>query len=182
MWLIAVLVLVALLVALTPTAMAKKRGKSNIENCQVGVPCNGTPKQDKMFGTSSADTIDAKEARDRVFGGDGDDTYVGSAGPDEMEDFSLTSDDTYRFTTVARHSRDDTRIYENGGNDDVVDLSAFTRNEFTIFVCGNGDLCLYEDNPGLGNNIVGIVVDGHYLVSRYEVEEIEFSDQTVSNP
>lgn len=114
----------ALMVALTllmATSLAGVAWAANVIRCapRIVVPfCEGTGKNDVMYGTNKADWIGGGQyGADTLYGRDGDDELVGGVGPDTIrggpgDDYITNGDNDYWFGEDENHG--------GRGNDSIV--------------------------------------------------------------
>ena len=153
----------------------ERRQELNVVQCPTG---GSSP--DECVGTSASDALIGRDGTyDNIRGGEGNDTYNGKGGCDALHDASLTSTDRYlvyvlEFCNVGISFLS---IQDDGGSEDVLDLSRFYAS--SDFVFSQNYTTLYMDGPGV--NDIGILnfftPDGGATNS---VNVFKFSDKTLT--
>ena len=163
MWRAGVAVALALLMA---TALAGVAWAANVINCPNNrseyLTCEGTAKNDVMYGTDKADLIGGgRRGADTLYGRGGNDELGGDVGPDKVyggpgDDRIANSDSDYWFGEDENHGGpgDDTIVgnlmsekhYGGRGSDTLVDYKSGKRPD--TFRCGPGFDYVYY-NKGL---------------------------------
>ncbi len=160
---------VALSIALAEDAEAKKRKKLNVVQCPTGgssYECVGTSAGDRLIGRDGTD--------DYIKGGEGNDTYDGKGGGDSWEDASLTSNDKYLVSVEDFNSVgiDTLSIQDNGGSNDILDLSRFYKS--TDFQFSKAYIHLNMDGPGVND------VSIYNFFTTDSIDVFKFSDKTLT--
>jgi Ca2+-binding RTX toxin-like protein len=114
----------------------------------------GTTRDDQLYGRDGADNLQGGDGNDQLLGEGGNDRVEGGTGNDLLDGGTGNDilvgglgDDTYRF----RAGDGSDSVSDEGGANDLLDLSTFNRNEFRVSKFGGTNLLL---EAGEGNRIV----------------------------
>ncbi|WP_272947476.1 calcium-binding protein, partial [Variovorax sp. JS1663] len=138
--------------------------------------------QDSIYGLAGNDYLDGGADSDELIGEEGDDTYVGGGGTtDFARDYSLSSNDTYRY-----QYGDGWLIVEDKGGSDALELgSLIAPGDVAVGIedsggSFNGVLLTFKGNPSqkvLWTSVFG--GDSGALIADRSLEAIKFSNGTV---
>lgn len=95
----------------------------------VGSVINGTPRNDKLYGTAGADVINGLAGNDQIFGLAGDDIINGGAGKDKL--YGGAGKDTFVFDTPLKKGHFD-RIYDFNAADDTIQFDLDALKAFKV--------------------------------------------------
>jgi hypothetical protein len=150
-------------------AEAQKRTQLNVVQCPTGgsdTQCVGTKASDRLIGRDG--TYD--NIQDRA----GNDIYNGKGGCDALRDASSKSSDRYLVSVkdFCNVGISFLSIQDDGGSNDVLDLSRFYKS--TDFQFSEAYIHLNMDGPGLND------VSIYNFFTTNSVDVFRFSDKTLT--
>jgi CSLREA domain-containing protein len=152
----------------------ERRQDINVVLCPTGgsdTQCVGTNARDALVGRD--------DEFDLIRGAGGGDVYNGKGSCDALDDASLTSTDKYMVTIkeFCNNGVSSLSIQDDGGSEDVLDLSRFYKS--TDFQFSKGFTNLHMDGPGVNNiDIYDFFTPSSGATNSVNV--FKFSDKTLT--
>jgi CSLREA domain-containing protein len=135
---------------------------------------------DECVGTNARDALVGRDDNfDLIRGAEGDDVYNGKGSCDALNDASLTSTDRYLVTVVefCNVGISSLSIQDDGGSEDVLDLSRFYAS--TDFQFSQGYTNLHMDGPGVNDiDVLNFFTPSSGATNSVNV--FKFSDKTLT--